>query len=160
VKTLAVVNNSLERAIKEDSLSESSTKSTTSLSITVCVCVCVENRDCVSAVVEGSAARWLRRRRRPPATGDSRISINPDYKSNSLNTKVTRKGNPRDPPRATAAGRHPSSLRLYPRATAAVRPLSFPVPYVTISPVTAAAAARNIKPDKENALIFPGSRFP
>lgn len=31
----AVVNNSFERAIKEDSLSESSTKSTTSLSITV-----------------------------------------------------------------------------------------------------------------------------
>jgi len=37
VKTmvLAVVNNSFERAIKEDSLSESSTKSTTSHSITV-----------------------------------------------------------------------------------------------------------------------------
>ncbi|CAI6367815.1 unnamed protein product [Macrosiphum euphorbiae] len=32
---LAVVNNSFERAIKEDSLSESSTKSTTSHSITV-----------------------------------------------------------------------------------------------------------------------------
>lgn len=36
-----------------------------------------------------------------PATGDSRISINPDYKSNSLNTKVTRKGNPVSTPLAT-----------------------------------------------------------
>lgn len=35
VAVSAVVNNSFERAIKEDSLSESSTKSTTSLSITV-----------------------------------------------------------------------------------------------------------------------------
>lgn len=47
VKTamVAVVNNSFERAIKEDGLSESSTKSTTSLSITG-----MENWDSVSGV--------------------------------------------------------------------------------------------------------------
>lgn len=89
---LVVVNNSFERAIKEDSLSESSTKSTTSHSITVWktgrwACECWWGEAGWDAGEECSLPSTL-------ATGDSRISINPDYKSNSLNTKVTRKGNP------------------------------------------------------------------
>jgi len=142
---LAVVNNSLERAIKEDSLSESSTKSTTSHSITV-----------------WKTGRWAYERSRgergwvwdageecsPPstlATGDSRISINPDYKSNSLNTKVTRKGNP------THTIPRPSQSLQPPPPPASK---SFPLYTHTHNNI---AAARNIKPDKENALIFPKS---
>lgn len=85
-----------------------------------------------------SIAHSLHHRRRrvdPKATGDSRISINPNYKSNSLNTKVTRKGNPRDPTRR----------RL-------LRPKSFPL-YKYCSTQLLQYCPRNIKPDKENALI-------